>query len=76
MLIVCPASLMCQWQNEMQSKFNDRFVIMDRKELRRISAARRAANPWEAHDKIICSLDFIKNRRYQKLLAEARRGTR
>lgn len=68
MLIVCPASLMCQWQNEMLSKFNDRFVIMDRKELQRINHAGRSANPWEVHDKIICSLDFIKNRRYLKVL--------
>ncbi len=68
MLIVCPASLMCQWQNEMQSKFNDRFTIMDRKELRRITQSKRTANPWEAHDKMICSLDFIKNRRYLKVL--------
>ena len=67
-LIVCPASLMYQWQNEMRSKFNDRFVIMDRKEMNRVLTARRDANPWEAHEKIICSLDFIKNRRYLKLL--------
>ncbi|HNW27526.1 MAG TPA: SNF2-related protein [Spirochaetota bacterium] len=70
MLIVCPASLMCQWQNEMQSKFNDRFAIMDRRELRRIAQSKRGVNPWEAHDKIICSLDFIKNRRYLKMLQE------
>ncbi len=68
MLIVCPASLMCQWQNEMQSKFNDRFIIMDRKELRRTAQSQLGANPWEVHDKIICSLDFIKNRRNQKIL--------
>jgi len=68
MLIVCPASLMCQWQSEMQSKFNDRFVIMDRKELKRTSRERRAGSAWDAHDKIICSLDFVKNRRYLKEL--------
>jgi superfamily II DNA or RNA helicase len=67
-LIVCPASLMCQWQHEMLSKFNDRFVIMDRKELNRLISSRCDANPWEVHDKIICSLDFVKSRRHQKLL--------
>jgi superfamily II DNA or RNA helicase len=67
-LIVCPASLMCQWQHEMLSKFNDRFIIMDRKELHRLTSSRRGANPWEVHDKIICSLDFIKSRRHQKML--------
>ncbi len=68
MLIVCPASLMYQWQHEMLSKFNDRFLIMDRKELNRVMTLRRDANPWEAHDKVICSLDFIKNRRHQRIL--------
>jgi superfamily II DNA or RNA helicase len=67
-LIVCPASLQYQWQQEMRSKFNDRFVIMDRKELRR-ARGERYGNPWESHEKIICSLDFIKGTR---MLAEMR----
>ena len=71
MLIVCPASLMCQWQHEMLSKFNDRFIIMDRKELNRLTSSRCDPNPWEAHDKLICSLDFIKSRRHQKMLRNA-----
>ncbi|HPG49241.1 MAG TPA: SNF2-related protein [Spirochaetota bacterium] len=61
-LIVCPASLQYQWQQEMWSKFNDRFVIMDRKELRRVAGTRRG-NPWSAHDRVICSLDFVKGAR-------------
>ncbi|MBN2159611.1 MAG: DEAD/DEAH box helicase family protein [Spirochaetes bacterium] len=69
-LIVCPASLMLQWQQEMQGKFNDRYVVMDRKEMTR-AAAGGSANPWEAHDKVICSLDFVKNRRVLKLLRDA-----
>jgi superfamily II DNA or RNA helicase len=68
MLIVCPASLMYQWQHEMLSKFNDRFLIMDRKELNRVMTSHRDANPWDAHDKVICSLDYIKNRRHQRIL--------
>jgi superfamily II DNA or RNA helicase len=61
-LIVCPASLQFQWQQEMWSKFNDRFVIMDRKEMKRTSGNRHES-PWDAHEKIICSLDFIKGKR-------------
>ncbi|OHD66888.1 MAG: hypothetical protein A2176_12565 [Spirochaetes bacterium RBG_13_51_14] len=68
MLIVCPASLQYQWHHEMLSKFNDRYVIMDRKELDRLDASRRRTNPWEAHNKVICSLDFIKNRRFLAVL--------
>ncbi len=67
-LIICPASLQYQWQREMQSKFNDRYVIMDRRELNRLSNSRRGANPWEAHERVICSIDFMKNRRLLKSL--------
>jgi ERCC4-related helicase len=69
-LIVCPASLMFQWQNEMESKFNEKFIIMDRKVLAR--AARDAGenlNPWKVHDRVICSLDFIKNKNFEPDLA-------
>lgn len=65
-LIVCPASLLYQWQQEMQSKFNDRFVIMDRNVMRKALA--RGSNPWEDNGKIICSLDFIKSKRVLKML--------
>lgn len=61
MLIVCPASLIMQWQNELQSKFNEDFLIMDRTELNKIRK-KGEGNPWETCDRIICSLDFIKSR--------------
>jgi SNF2 family DNA or RNA helicase len=64
-LIVCPASLLFQWQHEMQSKFNESFVIMDRKVIHQIKKEHgEDVNPWKIHKKMICSLDFIKSDQY------------
>ncbi len=63
-LIVCPASLLMQWQNEMENKFNEQFILMDRGTHRKSSRASggKNANPWNRHAKVICSLDFIKSK--------------
>ncbi len=62
-IIICPASLLFQWQNEMENKFNEKFVIMDRKLLNKaLQICGEGGNPWNVYDKIICSIDFIKNK--------------
>ncbi len=62
-IIICPASLLFQWQNEMESKFNEKFLIMDRKLLKKASqVAGEGGNPWKVYDRVICSLDFIKGK--------------
>lgn len=60
-LIVCPASLLYQWQSEMQNKFNERFEIMNRSLLQKAAAQSGGRNPWSVYDRLICSVDFIKN---------------
>jgi ERCC4-related helicase len=61
-LIVCPASLLIQWQNEMEEKFAERFEIIDRRTISRIRrSVDEGANPWEKIEKGICSIDFIKS---------------
>jgi len=70
-LIACPASLLFQWQHEMKSKFNEEFVIIDRKALNRAQKeVGEKGNPWMVHDRIICSLDFMKNDAFREDLKE------
>jgi superfamily II DNA or RNA helicase len=60
-LIVVPAALQYQWQREMRERFDDHYVIYNSgylKELRQ--ALPKDANAWEAHDKIITSIDYAK----------------
>ena len=57
-LVAVPAPLTVQWQQEMRSKFNEEFVLLNRKNFYEI-----AAN-WSKHPRIITSIDFVKNPRY------------
>lgn len=58
-LIIAPASLLIQWQNEMEEKFGERFELIDRKYLEKFR--KTTSNVWEKIGKGICSVDFIKN---------------
>lgn len=60
-LIVTPASLQEQWQDELKDKFNLDFEIFDSSRIREISSKiQTGINPWEAYDRIITSIDYIK----------------
>jgi hypothetical protein len=62
-LIVCPASIIEQWQTELASKFGFQFKIFDSEG---VAEARRSleagSNPWSAEPRVIASVDFIKRR--------------
>ena len=58
-LIVCPASLQYQWQQEMRSKFNEDFEVIDGAGVRFLG--RGGTNPWSKRDNVICSLPFAAN---------------
>lgn len=55
-LILCPAPLTIQWQDEMQSKFEETFEIVG-SELARNTLA---GNVWERFPQVIASIDFAK----------------
>ncbi|MFW9987966.1 MAG: helicase-related protein, partial [Candidatus Odinarchaeota archaeon] len=74
-LIIVPASLVKQWQFEMQNKFNINFTIYDGKkvnELKNKGSYKHLEilqNPFYYDNLIICSLQFARNRKYIELLS-------
>ena len=59
-LIVTPASLKLQWQEEMKDKFDQDYVIYDRDYVNAISRSTGSENIWEHDDLVITSIDFAK----------------
>lgn len=57
-LVVTPAALLVQWQQEMRSKFNEEFTILNRRTFAEAMAARKKTR------RLLASLDFIKNEPY------------
>ncbi|MFX0074891.1 MAG: SNF2-related protein [Candidatus Hermodarchaeota archaeon] len=75
-LIVVPATLVKQWQFEMQNKFNIEFTMYDGKKVKELKkngtykSANKLQNPFYYDNLIICSLQFARNRRYIDLLSQ------
>ncbi len=61
MLIICPASLQIQWQDEMKEKFNIEFTILDSAQVFKMQReVGMDANPWKMYSRIIVSMDYLK----------------
>ena len=58
-LIVCPAGLRTQWQDELIRRFHVHPVILDSTSLQRLPLL-DGINPWAAHPLILASTDYIK----------------
>ena len=56
-IIITPASLTIQWQQELRSKFNEDFEIIDKTAVKYLG---KDGNPWTKHDNVICSLEFAR----------------
>ena len=59
-LIVAPAPLTTQWQEELRKKFDTNYVIYDRDYVDAKRDAYPAENVWSHEDRIITSIDFAK----------------
>lgn len=70
-LIICPASLGKQWQEELQNKFNESFFLMDKDGANSLkSLYGEKGNIWNEYDRVICSMDFLKPRKIGDKLFE------
>ena len=66
-LIVVPPSLQWQWRQELSSKFNEEFQVLDGPLIK--SLEKRGENPWRLYDNVICSLNTARrNDRAQQIL--------
>lgn len=71
-LILCPASLQRQWQEEMQQKFQLHFEIIDRATIQRLRKEYGVhVNPWRSFPRLITSMDFLKREQPLRLFREA-----
>lgn len=62
-LIVCPAGITEQWQEELATKFGLDFKIFDREGVHDAKKEIEVGgNPWATEPRIIASFDFIKRR--------------
>jgi SNF2 family DNA or RNA helicase len=59
-LIVAPAPLTTQWQEELREKFDTNYVIYDRDYVEAKRDAYPSENVWSHEDRIITSIDFAK----------------
>ena len=75
-LIVVPATLVKQWQFEMQNKFNIEFTIYDGKKIKDLAkngsnlSDNKLQNPFYYDNLIICSVQFARNWKYINLLSQ------
>jgi Superfamily II DNA/RNA helicases, SNF2 family len=73
-LIVAPAPLTTQWQEELREKFDSNYVIYDREYVDSKRDAHPAENVWSHDDHIITSIDFAKQEDMLAALRNAEEG--
>jgi hypothetical protein len=74
-LVVCPASLQVQWQEQMRDKFGLDFRIVDSELMRQLRRKRGIhINPWNHFPRLITSIDFLKRERPLRLFREVLPG--
>jgi superfamily II DNA or RNA helicase len=71
-LVMCPAGLQQQWQEELHDKFHLDFDIMDSRMVDRLRKEEGFdTNPWMVHPRLITSMDFLKQEGIKDQFMEA-----
>ena len=70
-VIVCPPSLACKWQDEMREKFGLDFVIVNSDLMARVRRSHGLnANPFRLFPRVIVSMSWLPTLRAQRLLRD------
>lgn len=69
-LIITPSNLTTQWKDELQTKFNEEFVIMDGESFKSLKKVHGENNVWAQYNQVITSIDYIKPRPVNDLLSD------
>jgi ERCC4-related helicase len=70
-VIACPASLVTQWQGEMEARFGLSFVVFDRDYLFNCRRERGyAINPWTTHSQFVVSHSLLRDEQYASPLRD------
>jgi SNF2 family DNA or RNA helicase len=75
-LILCPAGLTNQWKDELKTKFNEDFLIMNRESFHGLSYVYGENNIWLEHSQVIASIDFIKPKTIKESLSDKTKQNR
>lgn len=67
-LVLCPAPLTIQWQDELATKFDESFEIMTSERIR----GTLTSNPWSDYTRCIASIDLVKRDDVRERLLETR----
>jgi superfamily II DNA or RNA helicase len=66
-LVLCPAPLTIQWEDELKTKFDEKFEVMTSERIR----GTMTSNPWSDYARCIASIDLAKREDVRDRLLEA-----
>lgn len=75
-IIITPAGLTSQWKDELKTKFNEDFIIIDRNTFEALRQIYGNVNVWKNYNCVITSLDFLKPKAIRASLSEQVRRNR